>query len=234
MGVARSENRLFGSESDGWGRIVTRSDLRYIDITLRFHFGGLWCSAPSAASIPSSEQANICCNSNVTSACRTQFILWKGPDVSMQWQSSHSSWMHITQLNRVFYSAARVVLWNPARPWRTATPLLSTCLYPSLHWRRGGWSLVLRAPVVARRRHPSCLFFSYCNLTNSKYKWHHRISLHTCVCVCVYVHTGYAHMAAHSENGLSSRYPWHFSFLSPLVIPLDFQHCMTYLNSRPG
>lgn len=134
----RSENRLFGSESDGWGRIVTRSDLRYIDITLRFHFGGLWCSPPSAASIPSSEQANICCNSNVTSACRTQFILWKGPDVSMQWQSSHSSWMHITQLNRVFYSAARVVLWNPARPWRTATPLLSTCLYPSLHWRGGG------------------------------------------------------------------------------------------------
>lgn len=57
---------------------MTRSDPRYIDITLRFHFGGLWCSALSAASFPSSEQANICSNSNVTSACRTQFILWKG------------------------------------------------------------------------------------------------------------------------------------------------------------
>lgn len=105
-------------ESDGWGRIVTRGDLRYIDITLRFHFGRLWCSAPSSALLPSSEQANVCSNPNVTTACRTpRSSCGQDPTFPCNDRAlTPECRMHVKQLNRVFYSAAPVVLCNPARP----------------------------------------------------------------------------------------------------------------------
>lgn len=83
-----------------------------------------------------------------------------------------------------------------------------------------------------RHLYPSCFFFLARVIPQNGYKWHHSISLSACSCVCAY--TPLSHDPSQSK--------WLFFSIPPaLLIPLPpchpfgfAQHCMTYLNSRPG